>query len=97
MPHRSAHVSAGVSVLEAAHENSVERCSGYNTKLPATRNCIREFPIRYGYTHPALNDAGQRHRSAHIFSPQEESEFLSQTIGFRSARESQGSSSILWG
>ena len=59
MIERAAHVAARIAILEAAHQDPIQRCSRHHTELTGLRNRPRQSPIGYANTHPALNHGRQ--------------------------------------
>jgi hypothetical protein len=63
MIHRPADVAAGIAILQASHENSVEAGAGDDSELAGERHRTSESPAGHSYTHAALNE--DRGRSRH--------------------------------
>jgi hypothetical protein len=52
----SAHVPAGVAVLQSPDKNLIQRRPGNNSEMAEPGHCLRKLPTGYARAHAALND-----------------------------------------
>ena len=60
MGQRTAHITAGVAILQTPGEHLVKSCSRYDAELTDTGDRLCQAPIGDADAHAALNNFGKR-------------------------------------
>jgi hypothetical protein len=60
----TAHMPAGIAILQSPHENRIQYCSGYDAELTAQCHRAREDPVGHTNSHSTLNDGRKREACA---------------------------------